>query len=148
MKIVVTPDLVGVDGIFYPVSSAGILHPEAELVQFDTEKGVGHLQWRETATTSVEVRDFAREQFEYDQAVSNNKPIDKLEPRLKSISIQRPPQQIKELPFDFAPLKQQWDAAKNKVDEEKKAREEIFVREAAEVKALAEQFLNPGISGI
>lgn len=118
MKIVITQNLVGVDGVFFPVSSGEILPPDAESLHFDEERGEGFIQWKESATTPAEVRDFAREQFEYEHARANNLPLEKLQPRYKSIKVSRPPEKLTKPPFDLAPVKAKWEAAKRHEEQE------------------------------
>lgn len=107
MKITINrPDSqVGVDGTFSCVSLEG-LDPAIESVQFDTELNEGLVEYLPTATRPITVRDFVLEDREYRDALANNKDIRKLEPRYKSIQVQRAAEAITS--FNYEPFYQRW----------------------------------------
>lgn len=74
-------------------------------LSFDTVTGKGHIEYAEGVTYNVEVRDFALEQQEYQEALLNNKPLDKLVPRYTSKAIQKEPDVL----TDFGPYQQYLD---------------------------------------
>jgi len=69
ITIIQADGVVGVDGVFRAVDLTG-LDPSIHAIQFDTVKGVGHIEYDAGATVEVDVRDQIAEGEAHDLAVN------------------------------------------------------------------------------
>lgn len=111
MRITIIQDdgLVGVDGVFRHVNLselAGVIHA----IPFDTEKGVGHIEYDRGATIEVDVRDEEAERAAERLAGDDRGALAALQPIYKKISVPRENERI----TDFTPYQvylDRWTAA-------------------------------------
>src|SRR3954468_20600847 len=100
MKISIIQDdgVVGVDGVFRTVDLSGV-NPEIRAIQFDTEKGIGNIEYDAGATIDAQARDFEAERDA--QAAAGDDPVAQaaLAPIYKTGLVRRPDEIIK----DFTP---------------------------------------------
>lgn len=128
--ILMRPNLVGVDGVFYHVSLEG-LDDRVEMLQYNTQSRQGRQFFRPEVKTSVSVRDLDTEKKLLEDAQKNNLPLGKLQPVYRAVDVQRPDEPLEN--FDHQPFYDKWLVAKA---EQKKARESALATlRAAQPKA-------------
>lgn len=115
--ILMRPDLVGVNGVFYHASLEA-LDPRIQMLQYDTELGRGRQFFTAETKIPVSVRDLDAERKLLDEAVVKNLDISKLQPIHKSIEVHRPDEPLEN--FNYEAFYVLWLAAKA---EQKKARD-------------------------
>jgi hypothetical protein len=113
MRITIIQDdgVVVVDGVGRPVDLAG-LEPAIHAVHFDTELGIGSIEYDLGATVPAEVRDHAAEDAAWAAARAAGKPEAAIDVPVmtKTVQVARPPRAID----DFAPYQaflDRWMAA-------------------------------------
>lgn len=110
MKLAITNDtgVMTVDGVARSIATSD-LHPDIEVVVFDTDRNIGWIQYYESVTIQVEDRDLEAENLENKRRRENNLQI--LEnPIMKMITVPKPPSRI----LSFAvvePFLRRWEAA-------------------------------------
>jgi len=105
--------VVGVDGLFLRVDLSG-LDPAIHAIQFDTDRGLGSIEYDPGATRPIEVRDVAAEDAAWAAARAAGTPEHKIDvPVMKKIEhVPRAPERIE----DFAPYQvfvDRWIAARD-----------------------------------
>lgn len=111
MRITIIQDdgIVGVNGVFRPVD-LGDLDPQIKVIQFDTVRGSGHIEYDAGATVDIEVRDYVAEK-KAELACGGDR--DKLN-ALKQIMKRQPVQRGAEAIAEFKPYEvylARWEAA-------------------------------------
>ena len=94
MKYCITQDGASIDGKVSKELKVSKLPAEIYAVNFNTESGTGHIEFKEGVTRNIQVRDFPAEDAAYRAAIKNNKKLDTLQPLYTSKAVQREPQEI------------------------------------------------------
>jgi hypothetical protein len=101
--------LFGVDRQ-YRVIDLSSVDPEIQIVQWDTERETGIIEYDPTVTVDVQERDFDAERIAETEARENNWDVSKLQPIYKTVQIRKPNHVLKSF-AGFEHLLPLWEAA-------------------------------------